>query len=409
MSAAQTFYLSRILGNKIYANQPKPIGRLKDLVVDSSYERPKVVAAKVKMGGEFKYLDFSHWQITKTNGQYKLRCNKVDEIKFPEEHPLLLVKHVLDKQIVDTNGRKVVRVNDLRIAVVESGAFLVAVDVGMEGLLRRIGIAKPIEKFLSFFGITIPSKLVLWDEVETIHFPKMDIQLTKPYTKLKTLHPSDVADIIEDLDRSSKMAIFSSMDEERAADVLEEMEPDAQIEVIESMSVDKAADLLEKMPPDEAADLLDELQEEKAEELLGEMEHEASQEVRELMEYSDNLVGSIMTTDFIHFHPQQSVSDVIKELRRLKPETNTIYSIFILDRRERLLATVSLRDLIISQPEVHLRHIMHKSNNFVYDDDKAKRLPAIISKYNMLAVPVVDHEMKMLGTVVIDDVIDRLM
>jgi len=409
MSAAQTFYLSRILGKKIYAGDTKPIGKLKDIVVDTSFERPKVIAVQVKIRKEIKYLDFSHLKIIKSNGKYTFQYNVFKEVSINEENTLFLAKQILDKQIVDTNGRKVVRVNDLRVAIVPTGAYLIAVDVGMEGLFRRIGIAKPIKKILSFFNMNLPSEFVLWDEVETINFPKLDIQLTKSYTKLVKLHPSDLADIIEDLDRGSKLAIFSSMDEERAADVLEEMEPETQIEIIKSMPIDKAADVLEKMPPDEAADLLDELQEEKAEELLEEMEREASQEVRELMEYSDNLVGSIMATDFIHFHPQQSVSEVINELKRLKPVNNTIYCLFILDKKERLLAYVSLRDLIVANPDVHLRHIMHKANNFVYDDDKTKRLPAIISKYNLLAVPVVDHDMKMLGTVVIDDVIDSLM
>lgn len=407
--AAQTFYLSRIIGNKIYSDAKHCIGKLVDLVVDTSYERPKIIAVKVKSGKRISFLDFSHWQISKTGGQYRLKCNEIKEIEIPEKNTLFLVKHILDKQIVDMFGRKVVRVNDLRLAAVSTGAFVIAVDVGIEGLLRRIGIAKPIKFLLKPLKLTIPSKFIIWEDVETINFSRLDIKLSKEGTKLETLHPSDLADIIEDLDRTTQLAIFNSLNEEHAADVLEEMEPDAQIELIENLSVEKAADVLEKMPADEAADLLDELEDEKAEELLQEMEHEASQEVRELMEYPDSDVGSLMSTDFFYFSEIHTVNDVLHQLRRTKPETNTIYSLFILDNKERLVATVSLRDLIVSEPDVPMTSIMNKKFTYVFDDDKTKWLAEIISKYNLLAIPVVNHEMQMLGTVVVDDVIDQLM
>jgi len=205
------------------------------------------------------------------------------------------------------------------------------------------------------------------------------------------------------------MAFFHSLDEEMAADVLEEMEPDAQVDIIENLTIEKAADVLEKMPADEVADLLDELEDEKAEELLREMEHEASREVRELMEYEEREVGSLMSTDYVAFNENNTVDEVIRELRRLKPETNTIYSLFITDNKERLKATVSLRDLIISDPELQMRQIMNRQFPYVFDEDKTKSLAEMVQKYNLLAVPVVNKQMQMLGTVIVDDVIDELM
>ena len=406
---AQTFYFSRILGNKIYDGNDNVIGKLKDIVLDTGYKRPKVIAVKVKSGKSVRFLGFDEWRINKKNGQYKLKCLSIKDVALPEENILFLVKNILDKQIVDVNGRKLVRVNDVRMAVVEQGAFLIAVDVGLDGLLRRIGIAKPLNYLIKHFGLHLPSKFITWEDVETINFLNKDIKLSKEISKLHTLHPSDIADIVEDMDRTTQIAFFGSLNEELAADVLEEMEPDAQVDIIENLSIEKAADVLEKMPADEAADLLDDLKDEKAEALLREMEKEASEEVRELMIYEDKQIGSLMSTDYVAFNENNTVDEVIRELRKLKPETNSIYSLFITDSKERLKATVSLRDLIVSDPKLHLKQIMNRHFPFVYDNDKTKSLAELVSKYNLLAVPVVNKEMILMGTVVVDDVIDELM
>ena len=252
-------------------------------------------------------------------GQYEIICSEVVEIKELPENTMMLSKNVMDRQLVDIDGRKVVRVNDIRLAVLTNGIYAVAVDVGVEGLLRRLGMAKLLNKILKPFGLSLPSKLILWDEVASVDFTHAGIRLSKEYSKLLMLHPSDLADIIEDLDRNTQVAFFTSLDEEKAADVLEELETDAQISIIEGLSTERAANVLELMPTDEVADLLDEMQEEKAEELLNEMESVTSDEIRELMEYPDNEVGSIMTTDYISFNENLTVGETLNELRRLRP------------------------------------------------------------------------------------------
>lgn len=409
MNSVSTFYLSRIIGNTVFSTTGKSMGKILDLVVDVNYTRPKVVAVKVKYGKSIKVINFSKFDILKEKGQYRLKCTDAEELEVAGENSLYLCKHVLDRQLVDMDGRKLVRVNDIRLAILSSGTFVVAVDVGIEGLLRRLGIAKPIKSIVKPFGLSVPSKLILWDEVETIDYGHVGIKLSKEHSKLSTLHPSDLADIIEDLDRKTQVALFSSLDNERAADVLEELETDAQINVLESLSVDKAADVLEKMPADEVADILDEMEEEKAEELLSEMENEASEEVRELMEYPDNTVGSLMTTEYISFREDMTVNETLYELRRLKPESESIYYLYVLDNNEKLVATVSLRDIVISEPEKRLNQIMKSKVIHVLDYDKIDSLADIISKYSLLAIPVVDEEMKMQGVVVIDDVVYELM
>jgi CBS domain-containing protein len=388
------------------------IGRLKDLAIDMTLPKPMIVAILVKTNQGTQLFDFSHFSIDKSKRQYVLvsACNIPSET--PAENLVFLKENVLDRQIIDINGKKIYRVNDIRLATLTVGTIAVAVDVGLEGLLRRLSVAKPLSVVLSLFKASIPAKFILWDDIGAIDFSSTTytgIKLTKAYEKLSRLNPSDLADIIEDLDQNAQMAIFTSMDDERAADVLEELESEAQVCVIRNMCTEDAADILEIMPADEAADILDELEDDKAEELLQEMEINASNEVRELMEYDDGTVGTIMTTDYISFSEYWTVDQTLKELRRLKPEASWIYSMFILDEQFRLTAMISLRDLVVSEPEAILKDIMITEVISVCDDDRINLMSEIITKYNLLCVPVVDSEKHMMGVVVIEDVVHDLM
>jgi Mg/Co/Ni transporter MgtE len=336
-------------------------------------------------------------------------CSELIELNNDEiSNGLLLVENILDKQIVDLNGRKLVRVNDVRLATLLTGTFAVAVDIGIEGLLRRIGVSIPMKKILSLFRINIPAKFILWDDVQAIDFSNLNIKLSKSYAKLHTLHPSDLADILEDLGKKSSTSVFSALDEEKAADVLEEMETQTQIHIIESLPVNKAADVLEKMPADEAADILDEIEDEKAEMLLKEMDSESSQEVRDLLEYPDNSAGGLMTTDVLSFKPELTVDDVIRELRIKKPEPSELYTLFVTEKNDELVGTFDLRDLVVAQPESTISQIMKTEPVFLYDYQKIDDIAETISKYNLLAVPVVDQDNLLQGMVVVDDVVEDL-
>src|SRR5665647_480144 len=325
------FYLSRILGNKVYTPDMKVIGRLSDLGVINELKSPHVTTAKVKTNSGIKDYDFKNFCITKQRGQYVLVCNKIEE--YTSTNTLFLRKHILDQQIIDVNGRKVVRVNDISLSYLEKGAYVVAVDIGIDGLLRRIGIAKP----LKILGLKVPAKLMLWNDVEAVVTSNENIVLSKTYDSLSILHPSDLADIIEDFDAKTGLSIFSSLDNATAADVLEQMEEDAQVSFIESLSADKAADVLEEMPADEAADILDGMNVEKVEELLNSMEKEASDEIRELLGYDSKAVGSLMSTDFVSFKNNETINEAIESLRKLKPEEDELFSLYVVDENDKLI------------------------------------------------------------------------
>ncbi|MBP2032840.1 CBS domain-containing protein/sporulation protein YlmC with PRC-barrel domain [Clostridium algifaecis] len=391
-------YLSRLLGNNIYINKTQILGTLKDLAVDVNFKNPKVTVAEVKTKEGTKFIDFDNISVSKEKGQYILVCNKVQNKDLGNY--MLLKKYVLDKQIIDVNGRKVVRANDVRLVILSSGMFIAAVDIGMEGLLRRIGIAKPLKRL----GFKVSSKLMLWDEIQAA-FTSKDILLSKSYNKLHTLHPSDLADIIEDFDVNTGAIIFSSLDNAKAADVLEELEESVQVNLLRTLSTDKAVDVLEEMPSDEAADALDGLDENKAEELLNNMEKEASDEIRELMQYKEYLVGSLMNTDFISCPSDYTVGDVINDICQSTEEIDEFYYVYVVSDINKLVGSISLKDLIVSNSDKKLENIMNKEVIYIKDIDKINDLVKSIIKYNLFAIPVVDEQMRLIGNVSINDVL----
>ncbi len=418
MTSQITFYLSQIIGCKLYDLNGAQLGKVIEIYVNAHQEnlnkdevfRPAFVGLKTKINGEVRYLNYDYFKISGNQKKFKFICSKTVDLETSTiESSLPLAKNILDRQIVDINGRKLVRVNDIRLVSIDSGTFVIAVDVSTKGLLRRLGVSEILTKFLNIFNIALETNFILWDDVQALDTSNFNIKLSLDSNKLHKLHPSDLADIIEEMGAASRTKIFESLDEEKAADVLEEMEPYAQAQIIESLSIEKAADVLEKMPADEVADLLDTLEDDKVELILNEMEKESSEDVRELLEYEDKEVGSLMTTDFLSFLETMTVDETLSELRKQQPEADMIYSLFITDTNEKLIATVSLRDLVISLPTMTLKEIMNTEFISVQDEDKADRLAAIILKYDLLAIPVTDAVNTLVGMVVIDDIVEDLM
>lgn len=391
-------YLSRILGKKIYTADKEAVGVLKDLAVDINFKNPKVTVAVIKTKEGIKYIDFDNINIYPEKGQYVLVCNKIQDKNLGSY--MLLKKYVLDKQIIDVNGRKVVRANDIRLVILSSGMYIAAVDIGMEGLLRRVGIAKPLKRL----RFKVSGRLILWHDVQTA-FTSKDILLSKTYNKLYTLHPSDLADIIEDFDVNTGAIIFSSLDNAKAADVLEELEDDVQARLMRTLPAYKAADILEEMPADEAANVLDGLDENMAEELLNNMEKEASDEVRELLEYDDSLVGSIMNTDFISYPVNLTVADVLSNIRKSTEEVEQVYYVYVVNDTNKLVGVIPLLKLIVSAADKKMEDIMTKKVIYMKDTDKISDLAKAVSKYNLFAMPVVDEQIQLIGTANINDIV----
>lgn len=397
-----SIYLSRILANKIYNEKKQVIGTLNDLAVNTESVNPKVLAAQIKTKDGIKFLVWSHFSVSEEKGQFILSCNKIEETQL--NNLMLLKRYVLDKQIIDVNGRKVVRVNDVRLVFMTTDLVVAAVDIGAEGLLRRLALAKPAK----FLGFKIPSKLMLWTDVATT-FTNKDIILSKTYDKLSVLHPSDLADIIEDFDTNTGMIIFSSFDNSKAADVLEELDEDVQIHLLNHLPADKAADILEEMPADEVADILDGMKDSKVEELLNNMERDASHEVRGLLQYDDNLVGSLMTKDFIMYSKDLTVKQTLINIKELNPPEDICYYIYVVGDDKKLLGAISLINIFTSESNLTLERLMNKTHLYMFDNDEVDDLVKDICKYSLMAVPIVNDKKHLIGQVVISDVLYELM
>ena len=418
MTTQKTFYLSQILGKRFYSTDGNVSGRILDFLVDltpidpspDKPVRPKIIAVKVKVGAFERVFDFSALDIHLEKGATRLIGSELEEIsKAYLTNVLWLKENILKRQIVDINGRKLEKVWDIRLVDLPSGTFAIAVDVGWSGWLRTFRILPFAEKICSRIGIHIPLSQILWDDIESVDVATSRLLLSKATSKLSGLHPSDLADIIEDLDKVTRTYVFTALDEEQAADVLEEMDPDAQVHIIESLPLQKAADLLEKMDADEVADILDELEDDKAELLLKEMEKESSEEVRELMEYDDNEVGSIMNREFFALSSSLTVGEAIEVIRKEQPEPVHTNTIFITDPANRLISAIPLAELIIADPAAHLSRVITKRPITVRDTDNIDTLAELVSKYNLLSVPVINENDLLEGMVLIEDIVDDLL
>lgn len=408
MKRLNSLFFSKLPSRRVFDLKGNFIGKIKDVVCSPLEENQKITALKLSHKKRTYFLKWNSIDIYEIGmNKIAVKCSEVQEY-IPGPAEIMLYKYLLDKQIVDINDRKVVRVNDARLAEINGEMKLIAVDIGFTGLLRRLGIESIVKGFFSLFNYNFNDELISWDNVEPIDTGASNIKLAVPYKKLQKLHPADLADIIEDLDVKYRNAVFQSLDDEKAADILEEIEPEVQISIIDNLSEERAADILENMDADEAADILEELPEEQAEILLSHMETEDSEEIRELMDYEEKTVGSLMTTEFISFQPDRTVEDTINELRRMKPSPETVYYLYITDEMNRLRGVVSLRDLIISAPETKLEGIMNANVITVKDNDSFEELGELVTKYNLLALPVVDETDVLVGMAVLNDIIDEV-
>ena len=418
MTTQTTFYLNQILGKRFISAEKEVTGRIRDLLVDLTPNdpspdkpvRPRVIAVKVQVGNYQRVLDFAALEIVRDGRGYKVIASAIEEISTSYlTNVLWLKERILYRQVVDINGKKLEKVWDVRLVYLPSGTFAIAVDVGFTGWLRHLNCLRILKRIISFFGIHLENKQILWDDIESIDQATSKLMLSKSNSKLTTLHPSDIADIIEDLDKATRTYVFAALNEEQAADVLEELEPNAQIHIIESLPLEKAADLLEKMDADEAADIIEELGDEKAEQILKEMEDTSSEEVRELLEYDDDEVGSIMNTDVFTLTEDLTVEESISMIRKSQPEPFHINTIFILDSQGKFVSYVLLSQLVISDPTRKLIDIMASKPVFLLDTADIDNLAEIFVKYDLLSVPVLNDQNELEGMVLVEDIVDDLL
>lgn len=315
---------------------------------------------------------------------------------------------LLDKKVVDTARKRVVRVNDIELTAADRRLLLRGVEGGVRGLLRHLGSEGIAERLARRIRIRLPREAVPWESVEPVETDLHRARLGAAYLKLAQLHPADIADILEELNPSERAAILSSLDEATAAEAITEAEPEVQASAIQMMEPEKASDILEQMEPDEAADILDDLPEAKAQELLETMDEAGAEDVAELMEHEEDTAGGLMTTEYVSFPPALTVGEAVARIRTEAREAETIYYFYVTDPGDLLRGVVSLRELIVTDPGQTLAEIMTTDVIQAEPEADFRRVAELFMKYNLLALPVVTAEGELKGIITADDVIQRL-
>ena len=449
--APAILYLSQIVGKPVYDPENRPLGLLDELVVRLGGPFPPVTGLTVRFGGIGKSVasrqTFLHWADVASVSAEGIRLSTLRlnlAVFHRRQGEIVLRQDLLDQQVMDIHGRKLVRVNDVQLVAFNpsgSDLRLAGIDVGLRGLLRRLdadGLSRWLGRRTRF---QIPDRVVPWEDIgplgpavaaarasvsagpsasangaprpaaatvagEDVGFTaRHGLQLARE--KLSTLHPADVADLVEQLSARDRAAVIGAMEAGQAAEALGELDPEMSADVLEDLPTTSAAEILAELPPDEAADALAELPAEKAHELLEALSAADAATVRHLMSFDEDVAGGMMTTDYVALPVEQTVQETIETLRRVAPPAEEIYSLYVVDAAGQLSGVLSLRDLIVAPPDAKLASIIRRSDAgqvvYIQADSPKEEVIRTIDKYNLLALPVTDEAHRLIGVITVDD------
>ena len=397
-------FLSQIVGKPVYDNRQHKVGTIEDVCVPAQQlPYPRITAIKVGP----RWVPWQ--QVASLEGAPKLRVSQ-DEIReyALKPHDVRLREEVLDHQVVDVEGRKVRRVNDLAISATNGHYSLLGVDISTRALFRRLGVGGVLGKL----GLHDTEDLIAWEDVDPVRSDTaVGVRLRRSRETISRLHPSDLADIVEELTVAEGVHLLSNLDDQIAADVLEEVEEERQADLLEQMESERAADILEEMAPDDAADVLAEMDPKKANEVLSLMDAEEYEDVAELLGYDEDTAGGIMTTDYVAVSQGLTAAATVNHIRSTCRDIDMIYNVYVVRdlESEELVGAVTLRDLIMADPNAKLSDIMHADPVKVNVGDHQNEVAKTIAKYNLMSVPVVNDADQLQGIVTIDDAIDILL
>jgi len=402
-------FLSEILGRTITDLDGNFVGKLDDLIAREQVEFPHPVVNAVVLVRRGEKLSIPYSMVMSLFAPaIPLKCH-IEDIQPYELNveDVFLSRDVLDKQIIDTDGARVVRVNDLELVRVNETLYVSNVDVGVMGILRRVGLEHATQALVTGLKLHIPENYISWDNVELLRHDQF-MRLRVPAESLADLHPADLAEILSDLNKLESGQFLESMNVEQVADALEQVETEFQASLLEDMDDERAADVLEEMEPDEAADLLAELPVERSRRLVSLMEKEEADDVRHLLTFPEDSAGGIMTTDYAVVPPDITAEQAIKLLRETASDIDTLLYVYVTDAENHLIGVFSLTDLIFAEPNSFVRDFMDDRVKKVLALDDQDEVAQVITKYDLLAVPVVDQYDVIQGIVTADDALDKI-
>lgn len=409
MSLIGEVFIADVLGKSVLDPAGDELGKVRDIAVEGGGTFPRAVGIVLERN---KSLRFLPWEELAIFNRRIISSSKpeTDLAEFvPSPDRLLIAKDILDKQIVDINGAKVVRVNDVKLTDEGGNALLTDVDVGMRGLLRRLGIERRGEAFFRAIRHPLRHTLIPWTVIQPLESKLDRLTLSVTRDAMSDLHPSDIAQIISDLAPDERTEFFEKLDLETAAEALHELEPEVQADIIADMDGEQAADVIERMPPDEAADVIADLPADKAQEILGLMEKDEAQDVHELLHHEDDTAGGLMTNEYLAYPPETTVGDALARFKEDAAEIEAVYYLYAV-QDEKLVGVLGLKEAILSaEPGRRLDEVMHRKLITVRAESDHHTVAELISKYNLLALPVVDDDHCLLGVITVDDVVDLLL
>ncbi len=402
-------FISQLIGRVVVDSEGKNLGHLDEVlaVQNPQFPHPQLNSLSVINKTERTIYPFSEVTVLFASEISLAHPQNILKTHVLSGNEIKLIDDVLDKQIIDTNGIRVVRVNDLEITKVNGNYYVSNVDIGSTGILRRVGLAKLAEWINKIFSRDATKNKISWDFVELLVHDQF-MRLKVPGEKIRDLHPADLAELLSDMNHKEGRKLLDSMDIEHLADALEEVEPEFQATLVQEMSDERVADVLEEMSPDEAADLLAELPAERSEDLLELMEDEEAKDVRMLLSYPEDTAGGIMTTDFASIRPGLTAAKAIEAIRSQEPDAESIFYVYVTDEADHLLGVFSLSDLVLAKPGTLVSRFMHQKVVSADVLTKQEILAQLIAKYNLLTIPIVDHENRLVGMVTADDALDKI-
>src|SRR5580704_925025 len=409
--ADELLFLTELLGLKVYDLKGRRLGFVKDAAIV-----PLIHPARVDrflLGGGWAWLTVKHDQVRSISLD---GIHLKDELLTPyhsDEYMLRLVRDLLDQQIIDGKGRKVVRVTDVTFKIQREpdGDLILIdeVDIGLRSMFRRLAQGVIPRRLVRRLQVVIPPHSLRWEHCSILESdPQRRLRLNVSNEILERMHPADLADIVEDLSPDDREAIFETIDSEVAAETLSEMEPDVQASILESLETEKAADIVEEMSPHEAADVLAELEEQTSEDILEEMEVEPKAEVEELLEYNENSAGGLMNTEYVALPEDTTVAGAMEALKVHEEILESLNTLFLIDENEHLKAAIPLARLFTAAGATPLKDLAPETLIQVDVEERQDRITELFDKYNLLTLPVIDAEGKLAGVITADEIISLL-
>ena len=410
---AEMLYFTEIVGLKVHDRRGRRIGRVEDAALVPLVDPVRI--DRYMVGGGWAWLTVRWDQIRSISLDGVELRDDVLTPYYEDEYMLRIARDLLDQQIIDVNGRKVVRVTDVTFEVRKEGENdvlrVLEVDVGVRSILRRLLQGWVPRRWIRGVQTPIAANSIRWEFCNIVEpDPQRRLRLNISHQRLEAMHPADLADIVEELGAEERGAIFEAIDSEVAADALSEVDPKMQASILESLEAEKAAEIVEEMAPDEAADLLAELKEETSEEILEEMDVEEKADVRELLEYEEDRAGGMMTTEYVALPETATVADAIEAIRGTEDEglLETLNTLFLVDSEGRLTGAAPIGRLFVAGPQTPLRELAAGTLIQVKVDEKENRVTELFDKYNILTLPVVEEDGRLAGAITADDIISVL-